>query len=90
MAAILSNYEISEQTLALNPAFHHEYSTIALEGNQKLYFHQTPLQLIPQAALKGRSDYHGRRKSIIYLTGIKKKIPIPPTIRIATGFSSRT
>jgi len=78
MPTIFPTYEINEQTLALKPAFHHEYSTIALEGDQKkLYIRKTPLQLIQQAALKGGSDYNGRRKSIIYLTGIKKKIPIP-------------
>lgn len=77
MTIILPNYEINEQTLALKPAFHHQYSTIALEGNQTLFIQQTPLQLIQQAALKGGSDYNGRRRSITYLTGVKKKIPIP-------------
>ncbi|PKG25273.1 competence protein ComK [Niallia nealsonii] len=77
MPTILPNYEINDQTLALKPSFHHKYSTIVLEGDQKLFIKQTPLQLIQQAALKGGSDYNGRRKSLIYLTGIKKKIPIP-------------
>lgn len=77
MPTIFPTYEITEQTLALKPAFHHKYSTIALEGEQKLYIRETPLQLIQQASLKGGSDYNGRRRSITYLTGIKKKIPIP-------------
>ncbi|WP_375709409.1 competence protein ComK [Niallia sp. NCCP-28] len=45
--------------------------------SEALYSPNPSAILIQQAALKGGSDYNGRRKSIIYLTGINKKIPIP-------------
>lgn len=64
MTIIFPTYELSEHT-------------IVLEGDQTLSIQLTPLQLIQQAAIKGESDYTSRRKSMTYLTGIKKKIPIP-------------
>ncbi|WP_445491796.1 competence protein ComK [Niallia sp. 03133] len=77
MTTILSDYDINEKTMALLPAFHHEYDTIVLEVNQILFVKQTALKLIEKAAIKGGADYRGRRTYVIYLLGEKNKIPIP-------------
>jgi competence protein ComK len=77
MANFCDNYEISENTLALKPAYNLEYSTIVLEGKEEYYVRKTPLELIKRAALIGGAEYDGRRFAVSYLTGIKKKVPIP-------------
>ncbi|MFP7470619.1 competence protein ComK [Niallia taxi] len=77
MANFYDDYEISEKTLALKPAYNLEYSTIVLEGTEEYYIKKTPLELIKQASLFGGAEYDGRRCAVSFLTGIKKKIPIP-------------
>ncbi|WP_445506878.1 competence protein ComK [Niallia sp. 03190] len=77
MSASLSDYEINKKTMALIPAFHHAYDTIVIETNRKLYVKKTALQLIQKAAIRGGSDYRGRRVYVIYLLGAKHKLPIP-------------
>ncbi|MGP7818040.1 competence protein ComK [Niallia sp. 01092] len=77
MTLIIRDYDIDEKTLALIPVKHIHYHTIVLTSNQNLYVKKTPFELIKKAALNGGSDYRGRRTSMIYLTGIKQKNPIP-------------
>ncbi|QOY37175.1 competence protein ComK [Anaerobacillus isosaccharinicus] len=74
---ILENYEISQKTIALIPAAHMEYATIAIEADQLYYIKKFPLQLIDRACLKGFSSYDGRRKAVGYQLGIRHKVPIP-------------
>ncbi|MCM3216382.1 competence protein ComK [Niallia taxi] len=77
MEKICNDYEISEKTLALIPAYNLEYGTIAMEGKEEYYVKKTPLELIKHAALIGGAEYDGRRSSMSFLTGIKRKVPIP-------------
>ncbi|OIJ16520.1 hypothetical protein BKP45_21180 [Anaerobacillus alkalidiazotrophicus] len=74
---ILSNYEITSQTMALLSVAHLDYCTIALEPSQEFYINKPPLQLIKQACLEGGSTYEGRKKAVVHLTGAKHKVPIP-------------
>ncbi|MRG87643.1 competence protein ComK [Salinibacillus xinjiangensis] len=77
MKKILNDYFINESTLALLPATHHEYDTIVLVQDQKLYVRKTPLQLIKKACLEAGSSFNGRREAVIYQTSFFNKVPIP-------------
>lgn len=74
---VLLTYEINSDTIALLPAFHHEYHTIVIERNDTLYIKQTPMEIIKEACLEGGSTYEGRRMAVSNKTGIHNKIPIP-------------
>ncbi|MBU8906535.1 competence protein ComK [Desertibacillus haloalkaliphilus] len=75
--AILETYEITRDTIALLPAKHTDYDTIALEFDRELYIKQPPLSLIKTACLEGGSTYDGRRDAVTHLTGAQNKVPIP-------------
>ncbi|RDW21436.1 competence protein [Oceanobacillus arenosus] len=77
MQSILSEYTITDRTMALLPAKHHEYDTIVFEQNNKLYVKKTPMQLIKQACLEHYSTYEGRREAVKHHTGFRRKIPLP-------------
>ncbi|WP_158634035.1 competence protein ComK [Radiobacillus deserti] len=77
MDNILSNYEITEMTMALVPKFHTEYRTLAIEtGGKMIYIEKTPLELIEHACIQGWSTLTGRRKAILKRTGFSHKVPI--------------
>lgn len=77
MTTILSSYAVNEATMALLPAAHIKYDTIAIESNQTVYIRQTPHQLLRRACLENWSTYEGRRESIKHHFGFKRKVPIP-------------
>lgn len=77
MQHILTHYKINERTLALLPAKHMNYATIAYEHNKQYFVQQTPIQLVKAACLDHGSTYQGRREAVMYHTGYKRKVPIP-------------
>ncbi|MBD8069385.1 competence protein ComK [Bacillus sp. PS06] len=77
MNQILDDYEINQRTIALLPATHTDYYTIALEETRKLYVRKTPLQLIKSGCLDGGSTFCGRQKAVTHLTGAQQKVPLP-------------
>ena len=77
MNTILNYYEVNQNTMALLPIAHLDYSTIILEKERKFYAKLTPLQLIKAACLEGGASYEGRRKAVTHLTGAIQKVPIP-------------
>ncbi|MFD2046606.1 competence protein ComK [Ornithinibacillus salinisoli] len=77
---VMSHYEINEQTMALIPANYTDYQTIAMETDKKLYIKKTPFQIIERGCLNNFSSFEGRRNSVNYLTGFKRKAPIPISV----------
>jgi competence protein ComK len=80
MNCIFPHYEISEQTVALIPANHMNYKTIAIEMDRTLYITKTPYEIIKRGCLDNFSSFDGRRIAITHLTGFKRKVPIPISI----------
>ncbi|WP_067729110.1 competence protein ComK [Oceanobacillus damuensis] len=77
MSKIVAHYTIHEQTMALMPAYHSNYQTIALEQERTLFIRQTPMQLIQAACLEYGATYEGRKQAVIHKTGFQRKIPLP-------------
>ncbi|SFD87382.1 competence protein ComK [Lentibacillus persicus] len=77
MTTLLNNYVINEDTMALLPAAHIDYDTIAIETNQELCIRKTPHQLIRDACLNDCSTYEGRREAVMHHFGFKRKVPVP-------------
>ena len=73
---VLMDYVVNNKTMALLPAAHMDYYTIALEWNQTLYIKKKPFTLIDEACLRGGSSFEGRRLSAIFKTGLQRKLPI--------------
>ncbi|WP_281243699.1 competence protein ComK [Virgibacillus subterraneus] len=74
---VLLSYQINQDTMALLPVAHADYSTIVIERNQQLFVKKTPWQLIQLSCLENCSTYEGRRAAVMYHMGIKRKVPIP-------------
>ena len=74
---IKDTYLINEDTIVLIPARHIEYQTIVLERDRKLFVRMTPLEIVKLACINEWCTYEGRRKSVMYHTNFKRKIPIP-------------
>ncbi|WP_088032000.1 competence protein ComK [Evansella clarkii] len=77
---VVQEYVINRKTMALIPAFHFEFCTIALESGREYFVKRPPLELIKAACLNGGSDYNGRRSAVKHKTGMKRKLPIPVDI----------
>lgn len=77
MKKVLDYYTINEQTMAILPAYHIEYESIVIEVDQTYYVKINPLKLIQENCLINGASYDGRRKSVIFLTGYSRCIPIP-------------
>ncbi|MEH7388615.1 competence protein ComK [Bacillus sp. JJ1521] len=77
MTQIQDFYEINPQTSAILSVAEFEYSAIVLEGDNRIFVRQTPIQIIKAACLEGGASYEGRRKAVIHLTGAIQKVPIP-------------
>ncbi|ADU32133.1 competence protein ComK [Evansella cellulosilytica] len=73
---VQDNYVVTEKTIALVPAAHIDYQTVAFERNSIIYVKQRPLQIIEKACLQGGATYAGRRQAAIHATSLKKKVPI--------------
>ncbi|GAA0319098.1 hypothetical protein GCM10008967_07030 [Bacillus carboniphilus] len=84
MKKILQDYTITPNTMILIPARHLDYRTMVIETGAVHYVNLSPLDLIKTACLQGMSTYDGRRNAIMYLTGFKRKVPIPiiPALKI--------
>ncbi|GAA0428900.1 competence protein ComK [Lentibacillus halophilus] len=77
MTTIRNHYVINENTMALLPAAHMDYDTIAIERDQERFVRETPQQIISRSCLQNGSTYEGRRAAIMHHFGFKRKIPIP-------------
>lgn len=81
MTTILANYTLNKRTIALLPAKQIEYETIAVEEDRRFFIKKSALQIIQEACIKNGSTYEGRRDAVIQLTGFKRKVPIPISIK---------
>lgn len=77
MIKVLDDYSINKKTAAIKPAYEIEYESVIIEGSTTFYVKKHPFKLIKENCLKNGSSYNGRRKSIIYLTGFSRCVPIP-------------
>lgn len=77
MKEILEDYLINEKTVAIMPAYKIEYESIVMEENQTYYVKKHPFKLIQENCLKNGASYDGRRRSVTYLTGYSRCVPIP-------------
>ncbi|WP_047982620.1 competence protein ComK [Ornithinibacillus contaminans] len=76
MQNILPQYQIHEKTMALIPAKHIDYATIAIEQDQKLFINQNPKQIMKQNCLDHLASFEGRRDAVTHQIGYKRKVPI--------------
>ncbi|MFA1822296.1 competence protein ComK [Virgibacillus oceani] len=72
---------MNKHTLALLPARHMNYATIACEQHKQYFIKKTPIQLVKAACLDHGATYQGRRGAAMYHTGFKRKVPIPISIK---------
>lgn len=74
---VLDDYSINVHTMALLPAFHTDYQTIAIETHRTYYVKQTIMKILKEACLDGGASYDGRRDTVTHYAVAKQKIPIP-------------
>lgn len=77
MKEILEDYSINKKTAAIMPAYEIEYESIVVEENEIYHVKKHPFKLIQENCLKNGASYDGRRRSIIYLTGFSRCVPVP-------------
>lgn len=73
---VIDEYIITEDTLAILPVKHIEYSSVVYELGEGYYVRQTPMQIIKASCKAYHSSYDGRREATISLTNAKYKSPI--------------
>jgi competence protein ComK len=74
------DYEISKETMAIFWLAHESLNSKIIDLSGEYTSRQTPNELIRTACLDGGSTYEGRKKAVVYHTGIGQKIPIPISI----------
>ncbi|WP_343800340.1 competence protein ComK [Bacillus carboniphilus] len=82
MRVILDHYDIQSNTFALIPVKHMNYCTKVIEKDRTIFVRKPPLKIIKEACLHGYSTYEGRRSAIMYLTGFRRKVPIPINLQL--------
>ncbi|WP_152657541.1 competence protein ComK [Oceanobacillus sp. CFH 90083] len=76
---MITNYEITDKTMAILPSRSSRNKSKVFEADQEnmLTFHEKPFAIIEQNCMKYFSSYAGRRASVLHHTPFKMKTPIP-------------